>query len=212
MNFSLMIILLCMTLIISGMSIQVGYSQEEKNYTKTESPSSTSQKWVNGYAELNATDFSLKYPIGWNVYYSSSSRDYESYTIEHPVNGSFDVLITPYDVSGLPTSGLIDKSIQVINDSNLPEIFPSALKIIQSGFEIGVPSQPEEISYDKYTVDGHRTGSTQFNVSYKDFTARVLGLVTIVDNKVFAFAYGVRLDQFDWGLPTIKEIIETVEV
>ena len=76
------------------------------------------------YADLNVTHFSLKYPIGWNVYYSSPSREFESYTIEHPVNGSIEISITPFDVSAAQTSGLSEKSIQENNYSDLPQIFP----------------------------------------------------------------------------------------
>lgn len=92
--------------------------------TKTGELSSIPQKKVDEYADLNVTHFSLKYPIGWNVYYSSPSREFESYTIEHPVNGSIEISITPFDVSAAQTSGLSEKSIQENNYSDLPQIFP----------------------------------------------------------------------------------------
>lgn len=155
MNSSFVNIALYVTLIISSFSIHIGFGQGANSDTETRELSSIPQKKVDGYADLNVTHFSLKYPIGWNVYYSSPSREFESYTIEHPVNGSIEISITPFDVSAAQTSGLSEKSIQENNDSDLPQIFPWVIDTIQSGFENGVPSEPEEISYDKYAVDGH---------------------------------------------------------
>lgn len=155
MNSSFVNIALYVTLIISSFSIHIGFGQGANSDTKTGELSSIPQKKVDEYADLNVTHFSLKYPIGWNVYYSSPSREFESYTIEHPVNGSIEISITPFDVSAAQTSGLSEKSIQENNYSDLPQIFPWVIDTIQSGFENGVPSEPEEISYDKYAVDGH---------------------------------------------------------
>ena len=111
----------------------------------------------------------------------------------------------------VPTSGLSRKLVQERNDSNLPEIFPWAINTIQSGFENGITSEPEEISYDKYSVDGYKMGSAQFNVSYTDSMSRVLVLSNIIYNKGFVFAYAAPLAQFDQELPMIEEIIESVK-
>lgn len=196
MTGSFPIVLLFLTAIIAGLSIQLCYAQGSN--IKTIQLGSSLQNGTEVHT-LNVTDFSLKYPIGWNVYYSSPSREFESYTLEHPVNGSIEILIAPFE-------------IQENNDSDLPQIFPWIIDTIQSGFENGVPSNPEEISFDKYAVDGYKMGSAQFNVSYKDHTGRVLVIANDVHNKGFVLTYSAPFSVFNDGLPTIEEIIKTIKI
>lgn len=55
-------------------------------------------------------------------------------------------------------------------------------------------------------------GSAQFNVSYKDFTGRVLVIANSVHNKGFVVAYNAPSGIFDDNLPMIENIIKTIKI
>jgi hypothetical protein len=169
-------------------------------------------------SELKGKGFSLNYPEGWIpqkmvVPASETAPEGEIYFIsgDQLKDGFIIFGFNPLSPSEFEALGLSRNTSQESIESNLSQIFPHLVELLQSGFSYGVPSDQEEPVYGKYTVDGHKVGSVLYNVE-GNLTFRGLAVGTVIGNNSLIFGYFSLSSLFDENLPTIENVIKSIKI
>ena len=177
-------------------------------------PIQISQGQIETDTELKGNGFTLNYPAGWEVRNNTRTAENEIYLIfsDKPEKGDMTVGLGRLTQKDIDTFGLTPNSTKEEIDSKLTQIFPQLAKQVQSGFHKGVPSELEQIALNKYTIDGHKAGSAQFNIDYGNLMTRAIVVGTVIGNEGFIIFYKTPSSTFDENLPTIENVIKSIKI
>lgn len=177
----------------------------------------TDQNLTNSTSEVKEfvgidKDFSLQYPLSWTLEpkgNSSESVDLRIIAREGATSGIITIgyyIVDPELSSKLRQIHANQKEIE----GYLKLIFPQVLSGFSNNFDNF--NEVEEPNYDKYQIDGHRTGSTVFGFTFNDQKFAGLLVWTLIGGNQFWVQYSANLDTFDQNLPTTEKVLSTIKI
>ena len=219
-------------MLVAGLTIDPfvlsGYSQIGNNETDVSNSSeqigtlqqNTSNN-LSGYSEFVGKGISLFYPTEWRLeeaQVSSSEADrFGISTDAERLRISNDGLKSQISIQFFPTElqeyGLSENVSQANIESSLDQIFPEyILKPFLSEMEYGSLTELEKPVYDKYLIDGHKTGSAAYTAIYGELPIKNVLVGTIIGNNSLGISYGAPTTAFDQIVPIAENIIESIRI
>jgi hypothetical protein len=164
---------------------------------------------------------SFAYPDDWTLQESQvssseaerfgTSTDTERFTIiNNDLKSRIAISFSPTD---LQDYGLSENSTQENIESSLEQIFPEyMLNSFLSGIDKGVLTEVEKPDYNKYLIDGYKTGSAAFTAVYGEIPLKTVLVGTLIGNNSLAISYSAPAPVFDQIVPIAENVIKSIRI